>query len=120
MESQPGALLETSVRCGCNDVEKAMRGMPMSPHGIPYNLSVLTYSDLQLLGRVSQTSLEPGALVTLRATLTEYALPVTASATMTADVERPECTATSYDLSEPSRGFSRRRSRQTKHRTSDL
>ena len=87
------------------DNEKARRIAESSPHGLPYNLSVLTYSDLRLRGRLSQTGLEPGALVTLRATLTEYGLPVgSARATVTAEVERPDGTVTMFNLPEMQAG----------------
>ncbi len=82
------------------DDDKNRRFAVELPHGLPYNLSVLTYSDLQLRGRLAQTSLEPGGLVTLRAALTEYGLPVASRATMTAEVERPDGTVTLFNLPE--------------------
>ena len=45
-------------------------------HGIRYSLSVQSYSGLRLQGRLLQTSLEPGATLTVRAVLTEYGLPI--------------------------------------------
>ncbi|HEX9458231.1 MAG TPA: hypothetical protein VGA84_03750 [Thermoanaerobaculia bacterium] len=72
----------------------------MTQHGIPYNLSVLTFSDLRLRARLSQNSLEPGARFNLRAALTEYGVPVASRAFVTAEIERPDGTMSMLDLPE--------------------
>ncbi|HEY5156141.1 MAG TPA: M14 family zinc carboxypeptidase [Acidimicrobiales bacterium] len=62
-------------------------------HGIRYSLSVQSYSGLRLQGQLLQTSLEPGATLTVRAVLTEYGLPIPGSrATVRAEYSRPDGT----------------------------
>ncbi|HEX2807018.1 MAG TPA: S8 family serine peptidase, partial [Kineosporiaceae bacterium] len=62
-------------------------------HGIRYSLSVQSYSGLRLQGQLLQTSLEPGATLTVRAVLTEYGLPIPGSrATVRAEHSRPDGT----------------------------
>ena len=45
-------------------------------HGVSYSLSVHSYSGIRLQGQILQTSLQPGATMTVRGVLTEYGLPV--------------------------------------------
>jgi hypothetical protein len=63
-------------------------------HGVRYSLSVQAHSGLRLQARLAQTSLEPGAALTVRAVLTEYGLPIPgARATVWAEVRRPDGTS---------------------------
>jgi len=50
--------------------------------------------------QVSQNSLEPGATLTITATLTEYGVPVAGRATMHAEIERPDGSAFTLALPE--------------------
>ena len=60
-------------------------------HGVPYSLSVQTYSGIRLQAQLLQDSNEPGATLTVRAVLTEYGLPIPAGrATVRAKIERPD------------------------------
>lgn len=62
-------------------------------HGVRYSLSVHSYSGLRLQAQLLQSSLQPGATLTLRAVLTEYGLPVASNrATLWAEFERPDGT----------------------------
>lgn len=72
----------------------------MLAHGVSYSLTVQAYSSLHLRARLSQDSYEPGALLTLRATLTEYDLPIAGRATVLAELERPDGTMTTLALTE--------------------
>jgi hypothetical protein len=74
-------------------------------HGIRYNLSAQAYSNLRLEAAVSQNSLQPGAILTLRASLTEYGIPVDHRAGVRGDVERPDGSATTLILSEIDAGL---------------
>lgn len=59
-------------------------------HGVKYSANVYVYSNLRLASRVSQTSMEPGATLTLRAVLTEYGVPFAGSAHVRADLTWPD------------------------------
>jgi hypothetical protein len=69
-------------------------------HGARYSLVVQTSSNLRMEARVHQSSLEPGATMTLRATLTEYGVPVQGRARVRAEVERPDATTATIGLAE--------------------
>jgi hypothetical protein len=69
-------------------------------HGIRYSLSTHTYSNLRMEAQVSQNSLQPGATVTLRATLAEYGIPVAHRASIRAELQRPDSTQTTMVLAE--------------------
>ena len=60
------------------------------PLGARYNLSFHSYSNLRMIARLDQTSLQPGAALTIRATLTEYDVPLAGPATVVARVELPD------------------------------
>ncbi len=63
-------------------------------HGVRYSLSVQAYSGLRLQAQLLQNSNEPGAILTVRAILTEYGLPIPSSrATVRAEFERPDGTS---------------------------
>lgn len=72
----------------------------VSVHGVRYNLSVYSLSNLKLRGTFSQDGYEPGATLTLRCTLTEYGLPLAGRATVTADLTRPDGTTAILSLGE--------------------
>ena len=69
-------------------------------HGIPYSLTVHSLSNLKMNARLDQTSLEPGATMTLRATLTEYGIPVAHRAAVVATIQRPDNSMTQMTLHE--------------------
>jgi hypothetical protein len=69
-------------------------------HGVRYNLSVHSYSNLRLRASLSQTSYEPGAKLVLRAVITEYGLPVESRAAVQSVLERPDSTTTAVALAE--------------------
>jgi hypothetical protein len=58
--------------------------------GIRYSFSAQAFTNLRMNARVSQDSLDPGAELTLTATLTEYGLPVARRASVRAEIERPD------------------------------
>jgi Mg-chelatase subunit ChlD len=59
-------------------------------NGIRYNLSAQAFSNLRLRAQLAQSSLQPGAALTVRATLSEYGIPVDHRASVYATVERPD------------------------------
>jgi hypothetical protein len=73
-------------------------------HGIRYNLSVQAYSNLRMVANLNQNSLQPGAMLTVRASLTEYGIPVDHRAGVYADVERPDGSRTNLILAEVEAG----------------
>ncbi len=68
--------------------------------GVRYSLNVHSYSNLRLRTSLSQNSREPGALLTLRAILTEYDLPVESRAKVVTELERPDKTTATLELFE--------------------
>lgn len=73
-------------------------------HGVRYNLSVQSYSNLRLQASVSQGSFEPGASLTVRVGLTEFGIPVDHRAAVRAEVERPDSSQMTLALAEDEPG----------------
>jgi len=61
-------------------------------HGVRYSVNVQALSNLKMEAQLTQSSLDLGATMTLRATLSEYGIPVTHRASMRAEVQRPDGT----------------------------
>src|SRR5262249_41907744 len=73
-------------------------------HGIRYNLRAHAYSNLRMNAALSQNSMQPGAVLTLRAGLSEYGIPVDHRASVIAEVERPDNSLTTIALAEVEAG----------------
>lgn len=73
-------------------------------HGVRYSLSVHAYSDLRLAAAVSQNSLQPGATLTLRASLSEYGIPVDHRAGVWTELIRPDNSLATLPLIETEPG----------------
>jgi hypothetical protein len=69
-------------------------------HGVRYSLSAHAYSDLRMNAAVSQNSLQPGATLTLRASLSEYGIPVDHRAIVWAELTRPDGSQSTLALME--------------------
>jgi hypothetical protein len=69
-------------------------------HGVRYCVTVHAYSNLRMAARVHQSSLVPGATMTVRAQLTEYGIPVDRRASVRAELERPDGTQATLNLAE--------------------
>lgn len=69
-------------------------------HGILYNFNVHAFSNLRMRGSLSQTSNEPGATMTVRATLTEYGVPAAGRATSRVELIRPDLSPSTLAMSE--------------------
>lgn len=65
---------------------------------LPFSLIVHGYSDLALRAEAHQASWEPGAVVRLSATLTQSAIPLETSASVWAEVARPDGSGTEVVL----------------------
>jgi hypothetical protein len=76
-----------------------------SVNGIRYNLSAHAFSNLRMRAALSQDSLQPGANLTVRATLTEYGVPVDHRATVIAKLERPDNSQATIALTEVEPGI---------------
>jgi hypothetical protein len=73
--------------------------------GSSYCVSIHSRSNVKMDARLDQTSMEPGATMTLRAKFTEYSIPLQRSADVTAEVERPDHTKTTLSLSKVEPGI---------------
>jgi hypothetical protein len=69
-------------------------------HGVRYSVTAQTFSNLRMRTHASQSSMEPGARLTIRAVLTEYGVPVSQRATVEATVDHPDGTVVSLHLPE--------------------
>jgi murein tripeptide amidase MpaA len=58
-------------------------------HGIRYSVLCRTWSNLRMAANANQSGHEPGAVITLRASLTEFGVPVDQRAHVTAEVTHP-------------------------------
>jgi hypothetical protein len=73
----------------------------VAAHGVRYNLSVQSSSGLRLQARLLQSGNEPGALLTVRATPTEYGIPIEGSRiSIKAELTRPDNTQAVITLAE--------------------
>jgi hypothetical protein len=72
--------------------------------GARYSVEVHTFSNLRMKPRIDQNSFEPGAAITLRASLTEYGVPVEGRASVRVRVTRPDASVVSHTLSEELEG----------------
>jgi hypothetical protein len=72
--------------------------------GIRYSFSAQTFTNIQMSARLSQNSLQPGASITISATLTEYGIPVEHRASVRAELELPDNTLLTLALSEADSG----------------
>ena len=69
-------------------------------HGARYSVIVNTYSNLKMEAAIHQYSLEPGASMILRSSLSEYGLLVDHRAIVEAEVQRPDGTKFTLKLDE--------------------
>lgn len=72
--------------------------------GIRYSFSAQTFTNIRMDARLSQNSLQPGASITISATLTEYGIPVEHRASVRAELELPDNTRSTLALSEADSG----------------
>jgi len=95
-----------------NEVDKLMKnrefvaalGNAQIGPSLPYSLVAHVYSNLQFEGQLQQDSFQPGASVTLFATLKEYDAPFNGSAAVWADVTNPDSSTFSLSLNRDSAG----------------
>lgn len=74
-------------------------------HGVRYSVNAHALSNLRMDARISQNSLGLGATMTIRATLTEYGIPVDHRATVKAELQRPDGTQITLFLLEEEPGI---------------
>jgi hypothetical protein len=72
--------------------------------GIRYSFTAQAFTNIRMDARLSQNSLQPGASLTISATLTEYGIPVAHRATVRAEIDLPDNTRTTLTLSEVDSG----------------
>lgn len=74
-------------------------------HGVKYTALVHAYSNLRMSCKRSQSSYEPGGTVNIRASITEYGVPLTKTASVRADLKMPDGTLTNVVFSKVSDGI---------------
>jgi hypothetical protein len=94
------AILELAGGKGGPDVVANQRG----GRGIRYSFTAQAFTNIRMDARLSQNSLQPGASLTISATLTEYGIPVAHRATVRAELELPDNTRVTLALSEADPG----------------
>lgn len=67
---------------------------------IRYSFTAHSFTNLRMKASSTQDSLEPGATATITAALTEYGVPVAGRATVVAEIQRPDGSATVLPLPE--------------------
>ena len=72
---------------------------------LPYNFMAQCYSNLTFTAKSMQTSLEPGAVISLEAVLKEYDMPVEKRASVTAQVIKPDGNTSALSLLETAPGI---------------
>jgi hypothetical protein len=92
------AILDVPGRRGGDNAARNVRG------GIRYSFSAHAFTNIRMDARLSQNSLQPGASLTISATLTEYGLPVDHRAGVRAEVELPDHSLTALPLMETEPG----------------
>jgi hypothetical protein len=74
-------------------------------NGARYSVSAMAWSNLNMTAKLDQDSLEPGALLTVRARLDEYGVPVDHRAQVKAEVTAPDGTTEILALAETRPGM---------------
>jgi hypothetical protein len=81
------------------------RQRKIKAHGVRYSISVHSFSNLRMRAKVSQDGNEPGALLHLRAILTEFGIPLDNRARVEAELLRPDGSQTVLGLVETEPGI---------------
>ena len=69
--------------------KKQKEFVSFATHGARYCVAVQTYSNLRMTAGIEQSGFEPGATIAIRATLSEYGIPVERRAAAEIEVTRP-------------------------------
>jgi hypothetical protein len=86
-------------------MKEGNNGSSLYAKGARYCVSVHSYSNLRMQCRLDQSGMTPGSLMTLRASLKEYDLPVAHRAVVSAQVEEPDHSTTTLLLAEGDPGI---------------
>ncbi len=73
-------------------------GFATAGGGLRYSASVFAYSNVKLVARCEQSGMEPGALLTVTATLTQSSMPIEGTAAVTAQITRPDGSMTTAPM----------------------
>lgn len=92
------AILDVAGKRGGDNASANVQG------GIRYSFSAHAFTNIRMDARLSQNSLQPGAILTISAALTEYGLPVDHRASVSAEVELPDHSLTTLALTETEPG----------------
>lgn len=86
-------------------VPDTMAGFATSGSGLRYSASIYSYSNVKLTAQLEQSGYEPGAMLTVTALLSQSSLPIEGTATVTAEVTRPDgsVTTATFGFVEPGR-----------------
>jgi hypothetical protein len=95
------ALLALDPRIGKGGSDRlAVHAVSPGSAGARYSVSTHAFSNLRMRAHIAQSSMEPGARLTVGSVLTEYGVPVNHRAIVRTLVERPDGTTTTLQLSE--------------------
>ena len=75
-----------------------------SKHGARYSVMISTRSNLKMAIRIDQSSLQPEAIVSLKASLREYGIPVALRASARVEITRPDLSLFELPLNETEPG----------------
>lgn len=98
------AILSLSDRSRGINTAEFVSSQSFVARALPYNLLVHSYSNLQFHAYIQQNSFEPGATVTVVASLTEYDYPVEGRATVGAEITSSNGNKTTITLTESGGG----------------
>ncbi|HVF15645.1 MAG TPA: vWA domain-containing protein, partial [Steroidobacteraceae bacterium] len=87
--AQRAAVLATDSFAAAPNARASAVGTP-APRTAPYSLIVHAYSNVSMRAQVGQSSFEPGARVSLSASLAQSGIPMTNGADVWAEVTRPD------------------------------
>jgi Common central domain of tyrosinase/von Willebrand factor type A domain len=87
-----------------DDKQSAGSWSARTGHGVRYSVNIHALSNLKMEARVSQSGFDLGATITVRATLSEYGIPVDHRASVTVDMQRPDGTGATVPLTEVEAG----------------
>jgi hypothetical protein len=82
----------------------AAAGFSAASGSLRYLATVFAYSNVKLVARLTQDSLEPGATLMVTATLTQSSLPIEGTASLSAELTRPDGSVTTLAMTQVESG----------------
>jgi len=85
---------------GIGDREASAFAASVGKYAARYSVSVHAYSNVRMAANLTQSGFEPGATLVVRATLTEFGIPLAGTCKVQAELRRPDGTQTVISLAE--------------------